>query len=444
MTELLTAPYRVVAIEDSEPSLRRPVIAGLATITIAFGGFFGWMFFAPLDSAAVAPGSVIVDTHRKTIQHLEGGIVREVRVKDGDSVTAGQPLVVLDRTLADAALGQVQTQYWSALAKLARLRAEQGRTELAFPDELSARAAADPATAEVMRAEEALFRTRGDTHTAQLAIRRRQIEQKSEEAAALRAQLAATRQSLGFKQEELSGVQQLFAKGYERKPRLLALQADVANLKGRQGELTATIARVQQEAAAIELDVANFESSWLSDIGKDLQETQTNAAGLADKIRAATDVQGRTIITAPQDGKVVDLKVFTIGGVVTPGQPILDLVPSDDSLIVEARIIPLDIDVVRPGLPAHVRLTAFKAKKVPMVEGKVVQVAADKLTDPRTGEAYFTAQVRLDGASMAELHGVEVTPGMPAEVFLVTGARKAVDYMLSPITDSMRRAFRED
>lgn len=443
MSKLLTAPYRVIAIEDEEPSLRRPVIAGLATVAIAFGGFAAWLFLASLDSAAVAPGTVIVDSHRKTIQHLEGGIVREVKVRDGDSVTAGQTLVVLDRTLANAALGQVQSQYWSALAKLARLRAEQDIGPLSFSDELTSRAA-EPAIGEIMRTEESLFRTRGETRTAQLAIRRRQIEQKNEEIAAQRAQLAATEQGLRFKQEELTGVQQLFDKGYERKPRLLGLQADVANLKGRRGELTATIARVQQESAAIELDSVNFDSTWLSDIARELQDTQTNAAALSDKLRAAADVQGRTIVTAPQDGKVVDLKVFTIGGVVTPGQPILDLVPSEDSLIIEARVSPLDIDVVRPGLPAHVRLTAFKAKRVPMVEGKVVQVAADKLTDPRTGEAYFTAQVRLDGSSLREVHGVEITPGMPAEVFLVTGARKAVDYILSPITDSMRRAFRED
>ncbi|MCR6631658.1 MAG: type I secretion system permease/ATPase [Magnetospirillum sp.] len=436
-------PSRAIAIEDDEPSLRRPIFAGLATVAVAFGGFAAWMFLAPVDSAAVAPGTVIVDTHRKTIQHLEGGIVREVRVKDGDTVSAGQPLVVLDRTQADAALGQVQSQYWSALAKLARLRAEQRGEALAFPDELTARAT-DPAVTETMHAEETLFHSRAETHTAQLAIRKRQIEQKSEEISALRAQLAATQQSLVFKQEELKGVQDLFAKGYERKPRLLSLQADVANLRGRQGELTANIARVQQETAAVELDRTNFDSTWKSDIAKELQDTQTSAAELSDKLRAANDVRGRTVIIAPQDGKVVDLKVFTIGGVVAPGQPILDLVPSEDSLIVEARVSPLDIDVVRPGLPAHVRLTAFKAKKVPMVEGKVVQVAADKLVDQRTGEAYFTAQVRLEGTSLAELHGVEITPGMPAEVFLVTGPRKAVDYIVSPITDSMRRAFRED
>jgi HlyD family secretion protein len=432
MTQLLTTTYRVVAAEDGEPSLRRPVMAGLATIAVAFGSFTAWMFLAPLDSAAVAPGTVIVDSHRKTIQHLEGGIVRALMVKDGDSVTAGQPLVVLESTQADAALGQVQSQYWNAQAKLARLRAEQSGIPLAFPDELTA----EPAITDVLQGQENLFRTRGETYRAQIAIRRRQMEQKHEEITAQRAQLAATEQSLGYKLEELKGVQQLFDKGYERKPRLLGLQSDVANLKGRRGELAATIARVQQEAAAVELDLANFDSSW--------QDTQANVTELTDKLRAASDIRGRTIITAPQDGKVVDLKLFTIGGVVAPGQPILDLVPTEDSLIVEARVSPLDIDVVRPGLPAHVRLTAFKAKRVPMVEGKVVQVTADKLVDQRTGEAYFTAQVRLDGASLAQLHGIEITPGMPAEVFMVTGARKAADYILAPITDSMRRAFRED
>lgn len=443
MTELLTTPYRVVSTQDAEPSLRRPVIAGLATIAIAFGSFAVWMFMAPLDSAAVAPGTVIVDSHRKTIQHLEGGIVRELMVKEGDSVTAGQPLVVLESTQADAVLGQVQSQYWTALAKLARLRAEQGGTPLTFPEELSSRAA-EPAIGDVMQAQENLFRTRGETYEAQIAIRRRQIEQKNEEIAAQRAQLAATEQSLGYKLEELKGVQQLFDKGYERKPRLLGLQSDAANLKGRRGELVAIIARVEQEAAAVNLDLANFNSTWSSDIAKELQDSQAIVAELSDKLRAASDVRGRTVIIAPQDGKVVDVKVFTIGGVVTPGQPILDLVPTEDSLIIEAKVSPLDIDVVRPGLPAHVRLTAFKAKQVPMVEGKVVQVAADKLTDQRTGEAYFTARVRLDGASLAELQGIEITPGMPAEVFMVTGARKAADYVLAPITDSMRRAFREE
>ncbi|MBX9634147.1 MAG: HlyD family type I secretion periplasmic adaptor subunit, partial [Magnetospirillum sp.] len=297
---------------------------------------------------------------------------------------------------------------------------------------------------DILQAQENLFRTRAETHKAQIAIRHRQIEQKHEEATAQRAQLTATEQGLRYKQEELQGVQHLYNKGYERKPRLLGLQADAANLKGRRGELIATIARVQQEAAAVELDMANFDSTWSSDISKELQDTQASVVELSDRLRAATDIRGRTIITAPQDGKVMDLKVFTVGGVVTPGQPILDLVPTEDSLIVEARVNPLDIDVVRIGLPAHVRLTAFKAKRVPMIEGKVVQVAADKLTDPRTGEAYFTAQVRLDKDSLTGLHGIEITPGMPAEVFMVTGARKAADYILAPITDSMRRAFRED
>ncbi|MGE5548517.1 MAG: HlyD family type I secretion periplasmic adaptor subunit [Solirubrobacterales bacterium] len=442
-TSLTTIVARPLPAEEPEPSLRRPVVAGLATVALAFGSFAIWLFAAPLDSAAVAPGAVIVDSHRKTIQHLEGGIVRDIKVREGDTVKAGQPLVILDQVQADATLGQVQSQYWAALARQARLRAEQAGQPLAFPPELQSRAD-EPALAEIIRTQENLFRTRAESRQAQLDIRARQLKQKTEEEAALKAQLTATDQTLAYKQEELRGVETLYRKGYERKPRLLGLQADAANLRGHRGELAAGIARVEQERAAIHLDAANFESTWTADVAKELQDTQTTVAELSDRLRAASDVRGRTVITAPQDGKVVDLKVFTTGGVVTAGQPLMDLVPVDDSLIVEARVNPLDIDVVRAGLPAHVRLTAFKAKKVPMIDGTVVQVAADKLTDARTGEAYFTAQIKLDGASLAEIHGVEITPGMPAEVFMVTGARKAVDYLLSPITDSMRRAFRED
>ena len=439
------APQTITPLRDMpEPSLRSTVIAGFATVAVAFGGFIGWSAFAPIESAAIASAVVIADSHRKTVQHLEGGILRELLVQEGTQVKAGQVLMRLDSLQAEASLGQLRGQYWVALARVARLRAEQeGLREITFPPELTAQNH-DPHARDIMSTQQQLFRARWESYDGVVAVQKRRIEQIQEEITGLQAQLVATADRLKFTEEELKNVKALFEKGYERRPRLLELQRAAAELRGERGELQGKIARARQEVAAAELEVIGLQNVRSTEIAKELQDAQAVAAELADRIRSASDVVERREIVAPQDGIVVGLKFFTPGGVIGPGQPILDIVPLNDDLVIEARVSPTDIDAVRVGQPAHVRLLAYKQREVPMIDGVLTQVSADQMIDPNTSEPYFAARVTLDRESLQGLDGVSLHPGMPAEALIVTGERVALEYFLSPITHSMRRAFREE
>lgn len=432
--------WQVVPSDESEHALRRLMVAGAVIVGLAFGGAGTWLMLAPLDSAAVAMGSVVVDSHRKTVQHLEGGIVRKVLVKEGEAVTAGQLIIELEASQAKAVLAQSRNQYWTARARVARLEAEQrGAEALLWPDELGG----DPTLRAILQPQEEMFRTRRDSRAANIAVREKRIIQFAEEIMGMEAQRSAARQNLANNESELASVERLLAQGYEKRPRLLQLQRTVTDLKGSLGEMSAKMARTEQEKAQAELEVITLRSQYAQEIATELQEARTQLSDLSDRLKAAEDVVARTQVKAPLDGKVVDLKVFTVGGVVAPGQPLLDIVPDEDPLLIEAQVKPTDIDVVFPGLPASIRLTAFKQRTTPPVDGVVETVSADKLVDPRSGEPYFTARIRPSPEALAQLHKVALSPGMPAEVFIATGSRRAIDYLLSPFTDTMRRAFRE-
>ena len=430
--------------DNNDPPLRPTALAGLATILIAFGGFFAWAYFAPLNSAAIASGVVMVDSHRKTVQHLEGGILKELLVREGDIVKAGQVLVRLDGTLSDATYGQLRGQQLAALARVTRLRAEQADLRsVTFPPELT-NEAHDAGIADLIKTEERLFFARWESYDGQIVSLRKRIAQLNEEIVALQAQTSATTDRIAYTEEQLGNVKGLVEKGFERRPRLLELQSQAAELKGKRGEYLANIARARQTIAGTEQDILNLQNTRRTDVTKELQDNQTLLADLSDRLRAANDIVQRRDVVAPQDGLITDLKYYTTGGVITPGSPILDIVPLDDNLIVEVHVNPTDIDVVRLGLPAFVRLTAYKQHRVPAIEGTVTYVSADKLIDQRNGDPYFIARVRLLPQSLGALKHVELYPGMPAEVMVVTGERRAIDYVVAPITDSMRRAFRED
>lgn len=439
----MTSLVEMVRLEDREPSLVTPVVAAVVVVAVAFGGLGTWLGVARLDSAAVAPGTVIADGHRKTVQHLEGGIVRELLVREGDMVQVGQALVALDPTQARAAMGQVRGHYWAALARVARLKAEQDGGEPVFPEELTQAAATDAAAADLLAAQRRLFASRRDTQAGQVGVRRQRNAQVREEIAALEAQLAAAQHRQAYARQELDGVEKLYRKGYERKPRLLDLMGKVAELEGRRGELAGNIARGRQEIATTEVEIMTLNNSFASDVARELQDAHAALAEATERQRAAADVLGRIRVVAPIAGRVVDMKVFTVGGVVTPGQPIMDIAPSEDALIVEARVNPNDIEGVHTGLPANVRLTAYKQREVPPITGTVTHVSADRLTDPRTGEAHFLAHVTLSPEALREVPRVALAAGMPADVLITTGERRAIDYLISPLADGMRHAFRE-
>lgn len=433
-----------IDVEPAEPSLRNTALAGALAVLVGFGGFLTWGFTASLDSAALAAGTVMVESHRKTVSHLEGGILRDLLVKDGDLVRAGQVLLRMDSTQSQAVVSQLQGQYWTALARLGRLRAEQsdGPKPL-FSADLVKAARDNPVAAEAMAVEERLFRSRLDSHEAQMGIQRRQISQLRDEIAALESQRAATADRLRYTRDELQVVQGLLAKGYERKPRLLELQRNVADSEGRLGELMANKSKAEQAIAAAELTMINLGNTRRSEVAVDLQTAQASVSDLSERLRSADDILLRQAVTAPQAGRVTGLRFFTTGGVIPAGAGILDIVPQDDAMIVEARVSPHDVQNVEVGSKAMVKLTGYRQRSVPPVAGQVLSLSADQLEDERTGAFYFAARISMDAAELKALPGVDLHPGMPAEVMIHGHARRAIDYFLTPLTDGMQRAFRE-
>lgn len=433
MTAALDAPRR--------PPILWPVLFGAGMGLLFFGLFGAWAGLALLDSAAVAPGEIVVDSNRKTIQHLEGGIIGRILVREGDSVAAGQVLVRLDGTQAEAALQMYRGQMNALRALEARLLAERdGAPEIAFPPDL------DPADANlrpIMDGQRRIFEARRTTLAGQIGVLDQKVAQLKAQIEGAEARGAATRRQAELIAAEIADTQVLFDKGLTPKPRLLALQRAAADLKGQLGMIAGSIAEAEQGIGEARLKMIDLQNSRADQVVADLRDSQMQIADLGEKLKTARDIEARRDVVAPVAGVVVNMRYFTPGGVIQPGSPILDIVPQHDPLMVAARVKPGDIDVVHPGLPAKLRLTAFSQRTTPVVDGVLTQVSADRLTDQRTGEPYYDARVRIDRKELADLPQVQLYPGMPAEVLIVTGRRTLVDYIAKPLRDSFARAFRE-
>jgi HlyD family secretion protein len=444
-TKLLPGPAsgRPAAGLDAEPSLRGPVLAGTGAIVAFVGVFFGWSLFATLDSAVVARGVVVVDSHRKTVQHLEGGILRALSVREGQRVQAGDQLAILDSTQADAQLGQLRSQSVATQARIARLRAEQaGQRALAFPDALAAAAADDALVGDALATQTQLFETRWRAYDGAVAIAEKRIEQFRAQINANQARLDSLGRRLALVRQERDGAAYLVKKGYERRVRLIDLERDIEDLKEQESGLLGAVAEAEKALAGTELEIANLAHARQSAIAEELEAARAFEVDLADRLRAALDVRARKVIIAPQDGIVTDLRLVTPGGVVGPGQALMDIVPVDDELIIEARVRPVDAEAVHTGQSAQVHLAGFNAGNQPPLRGTLRHVSADMLTDPRTTESYFLARVVLGENEAAKT--TALFPGLPAEVLIVTGERRAISYFTRPITDRLRRAFREE
>lgn len=420
------------------PPVRGTVLAGVAALALGFGGFGAWAARAPLAGAAIAPGVVAVDTSRKTIQHLEGGIIAELPVREGDRVEAGQVLVRLDDLEARALHGLLQGEYFALRAQEVRLEAERdGRAELFFP------AGLDRAPAEILAGQRRIFESGREALAGRIDVLGRRIAQLEAQIAALDAQLAAGRDQLALVAEEVAGVRAMVEKGLERKPRLLALERQAASLAGQQGEYANRIAQAREAIAEAEMEILNARRSQVEKAALELRETGMRRAEVEERLATATVALGRREVVAPQSGIVLNLRYHTLGGVVPPGGEILDLVPEGDPLVVEARIAPTDIDVVHPGLPARIALSAYKSRTTPHLDGRVLRVSADALADERTGQPFFRAEIEVDARQVAMLEAIRLRPGMPVEAFIETGERTLLDYLVQPLADSFRRAFRE-
>ena len=429
----------------SEGSGIRPVVlAGAAVVVAFFGGFGSWVAFAELDSAAIAPGLVAVASNRKTIQHLEGGIVGEILVREGETVRAGQPLIRLEATQARATQELLRGRELSALALAARLVAERDWGEaIAFPGALD-RAAADPKVREIVEAQQNIFAARREALAGQEAILAQRAAQFAEEIVGLEGDIKAQDTQIALIKEESDAVAGLVEKGLAQKPRLLGLLRESAEIEGARSRNVAAIARARQNITEARLRVTELKTTMLNEVVQQLREVQAELSDLTERMRAAEDVLRRTEIRSPLDGTIVGLAVHTTGGVIGPGEALMDIVPRDDRLIVEAQVDPIDIDVVYPGLNPKVRLSAFSQRNIEPLDGEVLSVSADRLTEPQTGRPYFLARIALLGDVRAALDGARLYPGMQAEVMIVTGARTPFEYLTRPVLVSLRRAFRED
>jgi HlyD family secretion protein len=401
-------------------------------------GFGTWSTFAPLQSAAVAFGAVESESSRKTIQHLEGGIVKKILVADGDVVRSGQVLIVLDDTKARSEVDSLQDQLWDARAREVRLQAEQqGLERVSFPLNENLAAAA------VFARQKDIFETRRQVYQSQLAVVREKRLQVEKEIVGLQAQGTAAAQRATIVREEAAMVAELVNKGLERRPRLLNLQREMADIDGRRGEITAQISRAEQVISESQATLLKLESDRQNEVAQSLREAQNQIFQLRERLRAADDLLLRTQIKAPEDGVVTELRVHTPGGVIGAGSPLVDLVPLQDRLIVTARVKPEDIDVVRPGLKADVHLLPYNQRRVPLLEGVVAHVSADRLVDKRTDQPYYAAKIRVQDPRITE-GGVQIIPGMPTQVFIRTGHGTVALYALRPLLDSFNNAFRED
>jgi HlyD family secretion protein len=450
----------ITAIDDFEPlefpwcstptlssprkTLRSVTVTGNLLVLCFVFGLGLWSSFAPLESAAIASGVVEPESSRKTIQHLEGGIVRNILVSDGDVVRDGQTLIALDDTRARAEVESLRAQLWDAMAREARLLAEQqDRDQVSFPAELQAAAERNAPAAALLSAQRNIYETRHAVFESQLAVINQKKSEVMEEVKGLKAQATAAAQRSGIVSEELDMVATLVDKGLERRPRLLNLQREMADIEGRRGEIAAQISRAEQVANESNATRYKLESDRQNDIAQSLREAQNQKFQLREKLLSAEDQLSRTEVKSPEDGVVTELRIHTPGGVIGAGAPLLDLVPRQDRLIVTARLKPEDIDVVYPGLKAEVHLLPYNQRRVPRLKGTVMQVSADRLVDKRTDEPYYATKIRVEDPRIAEQH-IKIIPGMPAQVFITTGHTTVALYALRPLLDSFRTAFHED
>jgi len=424
---------------------RRAIRWGLAIILVAFGGFGSWAALAPIAGAIIVPGSIKVAHYRKTVQHLEGGIVKSILVKTGERVRQGQPLIVLDDVRESASVDVLRIQLEAALARAARLRAEKARAgALELPRELRERAR-EPRVEALIVAERAAFQARRQLIEGQAALLRTQIRQVEEEVRGLQGQVRSADEYIGYTREELAMNEDLHKKNFVAYPRLLALKRQLSEKEEKRGEFVALIAQAHQKVSERELRIVTLYDGYVKEATDELKDVEKQIADLEERLRPSRDQLARLTITAPIDGEVVDLRVHTVGGVVGPREALMDIVPAAAPVVIEGKVQVEDIDEVRVGAAVDVQLSAYKRRTTPKVAGKVTYVSGDALSEPGPGgqSTHYLVHVEVDRGSLREIGDLPLTPGMPAEVFVRTRERTMVQYLLEPVTDTLRKALRE-
>lgn len=419
--------------------------AGYLVIFLLFGVLGTWSSVALLDSAAVASGTVTLESYRKTVQHLEGGIVKQVNVKEGDEVTVGDVVAQLDDTQARAQLEIVRSQLIAYRLNEARLLAERdGTSEVAFPQDLLELAKTDPKVDELLQGQIKSFDARLGDLNSRVKLLDEKISQLNQQIRDSDAQEKILLRRIDLFSDELNGLRSLLDKGLGDKVRLRALERDKAEVEGILSDVRARRSQAKLQISEAKLQITQTRQEFVKNVVAELNETQVKIGDSQERERALADTLRRTEVLAPVSGRVVALDVHTEGAVLPPGGKIMDIVPQAETLLVDAHVSPADVDKVVPGLVSRVRFTAFNQRTTPTALGKVLSISADRLTDPTTNMPYYLARIQISPEEMATLKGLELIPGMPADVMIVTGERTVLDYMLRPLLDALARSFKEE
>ena len=445
----VTPTFGSDALEPIHPELerrmRRPMVVGAAVIGVLVIGLGLWAALTPLASGISAEGEVRVESNLRTIRHKAGGVVRQILVRDGQLVKAGQPLITFDDTETRAAFDVMQNQADIVLTQAARATAEaSGRPTVEFPAELTARAA-DPRVAGLMRDQQFLFTTRLQLFDSQTSVLAQRLDQIQNQIQGAQAQVASVREQAELTEEEMAGYKTLYAKGYAPKQLILRYQRSMAELAGRRGSLLADIARLKQQQGETRMQMATLRDQRHTQAAEELRESQAKLADVVPRLTAAKAAQEASVVRSPSDGYVFNLTQFTPGGAAAAGELLMQVVPANAPLLIQAMIKPQDIESVRVGQHARVRVLAFNPSWHSPMDAKVVMVAPEKTFNEKTGVSFYRVDVRIEPKELTKLKaGERVTPGMPASVMLVTGKRTLMGFLISPITDTLEHAFREE
>jgi HlyD family secretion protein len=428
---------------SARSSLRRHLGLGLGAALVLAGGIGGWAGTAEIAGAVIAPGSLVVDSNVKKVQHPTGGVVGELHVRDGDQVNTGALLVRLDETVTRANLAIVVKSLDELAARQARLEAERDDDErLSFPEEFLARSP-DPAVLRVLAGEGRLFELRRAARGGQKAQLSERILQIEEQIRGLDEQIVAKASEIELISQELEGVRELWRKNLVPIARVTTLEREAARLRGERGALVASIAQAKGKITETQLQVLQIDQDLRSEVSKELSEIRAKTSELIEKRVTAEDQLKRIDIRAPQDGRVHQLAVHTVGGVINAGEAIMLIVPAGDVLTVEARIAPHDIDQIRVGQSTVLRFSTFNQRTTPELNGEVSRVSPDITQDQKTGTGFYTVRITLPDSEIARLSDRKLIPGMPLEAFIQTGERTALSYLIKPISDQLMRSWRE-
>lgn len=431
-------------IPKTSTDYKGPVYFGLAVIFMTFGVAGGWAAVAPLDSAVLAPGVVSVENNRRSVQHLEGGIISEIQVSDGQRVEEGDVLFRLDTTRARASENIERQQLHTAQILEARLLAERDNLdEVVIPEEIK-RLSGNPVIAQAIEDQRSQFQERRISINGQIQILRSRIRQSENRIEGLQQELEATREQIQFIKDELVGIRQLFEKGLVPSSRLMSLERERARLQGVIGRTVAEVSGAESTIGEVELQIEQLRREYQERAAEQISEVRRTINELREKLEVTSDVLRRTAIIAPRSGIVINLNVFTIGQVIRAGDTLLEIVPEDEGLVINAQVAPADIDRVTPNMQAEVRFSAFNMNDTPVVHGVVREVSPDRLVDEDTRQPYFRARVVIPEIDIPDEIRGRIGPGMAADIIFPTGERTVLQYVIHPIQRALTQAMKEE